>query len=170
MKKKFTIIELLVVIAVIGILTALIMPAYSLIRERSRTGYCINNLKQIGLCLHQYTVDYKDTLPVCERLTEFYLDNPTLTSVLKRYASGNIGIFRCPSDLTDYQKYNTSYEWNSFISGQRIDNCVITVGTIQIVNPPLCGDANNYHRSGKNYLYADAHDDNSTKVTIKTSY
>jgi prepilin-type N-terminal cleavage/methylation domain-containing protein len=102
----FTLIELLVVISIIAVLAAIIFPVFAGARESARRTACVSNLKQLGMALSMYKVEYDGTWPSAPALYAPAFNQlngsilpgplPPLTYTLAPYLKNN-DIWRCPS-------------------------------------------------------------------------
>jgi len=103
----FTLVELLVVIAIIAILTSLLLPAVNRAREKARELSCKNNLKQMGININFYGMDYDGFLPYAKRwgiCWDYGGSNTAMPGTLAAYYKTPIWYYigkaiHCPSDL-----------------------------------------------------------------------
>ena len=125
-RKGFTLVELLVVIAIIGILIGLLLPAVQAVREAARRITCSNNMRQIGLALHNYESTHQELppavsgtggsqwgpntwiLPMMEQTNAFEVLGPRSDNSINAGAPGALEVLtstysfsKCPSDSTE---------------------------------------------------------------------
>jgi prepilin-type N-terminal cleavage/methylation domain-containing protein/prepilin-type processing-associated H-X9-DG protein len=115
----FTLIELLVVIAIIGVLIALLLPAVQSAREAARRIQCTNNLKQIGLGLHQYLSSFDVGPPVG---SVDIAGNSTGSGRVPQTASVHLR-------LTNYLEQRAVYDAYNFMLGDVVSGSSVPANT-----------------------------------------
>ena len=107
--RGFTLIELLVVIAIIAVLIALLLPAVQQAREAARRMQCKNNLKQIGLAIHNYESSHS-RLPSCGEGTDYSTSPPSTWFGLHSMFSQ---ILPYLDQANTYQQFNFGFAYNA---------------------------------------------------------
>ena len=184
--KGFTLVELLVVIAIIGILIALLLPAVQAAREAARRSQCSNNLKQLGIALH----NYHDTFKL---LPSGVIDHPAnnygwgwnalILPFMEQQAMHDqcgigqgdpmdihepeietpIGQLRCPSDATNVETINKRWTW------ERVDDIEPAASNYVAISGTSMSPGDNgnglFYRNSK-LAFRDCYDGTSNTIAL----
>jgi prepilin-type N-terminal cleavage/methylation domain-containing protein/prepilin-type processing-associated H-X9-DG protein len=120
----FSLIELMLVIGIIGILLGLSLPLLARARDRAVKATCGASLKQIGLAIESYRMEFKGQMPKARYMPSPFLsgdNDPTLASRLNNYLDNGGGetskVFKCPGDRQVFVLAGSSYMYQSEVSG-----------------------------------------------------
>jgi len=119
--RAFTLVELLVVIAIIGMLIALLLPAVQAAREAARRSACTNNLKQLGLGMHNHHDTHKRLPPgnriPLTRILEYFPNNPHFQAHNWHGGPGSGGIGNGAINSNEWGEFSWSAYILPFIEG-----------------------------------------------------
>jgi prepilin-type processing-associated H-X9-DG protein/prepilin-type N-terminal cleavage/methylation domain-containing protein len=143
--RAFTLIELLVVVAIVALLAAMLLPALSRSKDTVKSVACLNNLKQLDLCLHLYIADNNDYFAPNDSIFNFTASslnmfglswlpdlsadtevNPSniINGVLFQY-NRSLPIYHCPADLSTLEtaagRPSSQLRWRSYNMSQSVN-------------------------------------------------
>ena len=172
----------MVVVAIIAILLGIILPSLRGAQRSAKRTACAANLRSIGVAFRAYLNDSNDYMPIAELLPSHPADSdhprPPISSVMSPYVDGSIEVFRCPADQGQvsgrpdgqgepypfdsyFQGEQSSYQYNVFLGGQRVERTRLS-DIFGEANVPILFDYNPFHgpwgeRESKNFLFGDGH-------------
>lgn len=171
----FTLLELLVVVAIIGILAAMLLPAFKKARAISHSTACKNNLHSLSSAINMYLQDSHEVMPVVTNMPSLISgDTVRIDDVLSPYLS-NSKVFQCladrektynsttSKDKSYYTTEGSSYEFNIKLGmdGEKVSLCHMVqekgASGVEVMYDyePFHGKANT--PGATNYLFVDGH-------------
>lgn len=159
----FTLVELLIVVGIIGLLAAVLLPSMVRAREIARRVACRTNLHDLSVAMRMYLNGSNDFMPVAAEMPSQHLNNDApIADVLAPHVTER-KVFQCPSDTEKkyYETEGSSYEYNSLLGGQRMDQTFFT-RRFGEAKTPVMYDYESFHGpagelGASNFLFADGH-------------